>query len=60
MVIYLNELELVALLREADVDRFFPSESLLRENAERVRREHSFDARAAALEEVALPRYAGG
>lgn len=38
VVICLNELELVALLREADVGRLFPSETLLRKNAERVRR----------------------
>ncbi len=59
VVTYRLEAELVALLKEGDLDRLFPSDALLRENAERVRREHSFDARAAVLEEAVLRRGPG-
>lgn len=59
VVTYRHEAELVAFLMENDLDRFFPSDTVLRENAERVRREHSFDARAAVLEEAVSRRHPG-
>lgn len=52
VVTYRDERELVALLKENDFDRLFPSDAVLRENAERVRREHSFSARAGVLLEA--------
>ncbi|MFX8700522.1 hypothetical protein ABTM56_20680, partial [Acinetobacter baumannii] len=59
VVTYRSEAELVAILQDDDLDRFFPSDVVLRENAERVRLEHSFDARAAALDEAVLRRDQG-
>lgn len=50
VVTYREEAELVELLRTDGFDRLFPSNSVLREHSERVRREHSFDARAEVLE----------
>ncbi|BDI21627.1 hypothetical protein L3i23_04030 [Herbiconiux sp. L3-i23] len=50
VITYRDEAELVALLEETSLDRLFPSDAVLRENAERVRRDHSFDARAADIE----------
>ena len=50
VVTYRSEAELVSFLKDGDVDRLFPSDVVLRENAERVRREHSFDVRARVLD----------
>ncbi len=58
VVVYRDAAHLVKLL-STDPDALFPPDTRLAEIAHRVRQEHSFDARAAVLDEAAHAIFAG-